>query len=260
MLRRIWLLAGIVLLMTPGLAFSGLTKGEIKIQGDQEALRGIESLSVLTRIRGMNLYLAGSRMGGKDRDLPSADEVKQAVTQQLEAAGFDIQDDAPTTLTIEFDTPEATFMTYVNFIISEKATLVRDANEEKTIAVWGATGYQRGEVFPEPVGRLVHALVSSWAQVNGKKLVLQPPQNPATTIVRLLPDKKFSLNGREYGHDQLVEVVGALPEAEREVVQVVSDWVTRSDAAPVFKILKDAGFNARIDFQFDQGKDAQHAF
>jgi hypothetical protein len=238
-----------------GRLLAGLEDGDLRIQGDKNDLRGVASLAIQCEISGINLHLKGD---GKPP--VTTNDVTQAVSQQIEKAGLVVKPDAPTTLTIEFDTPRGTLTTYVNFIIAERTALLRDHTVERKIPIWMATGYERGQVYPEPVGRLTRALLSNWGEANGKKVDLPPEKKPGVTTVILLRDKRFSLNGKEYPHSELVDVVKSLPETERELVKVQSGWETRSDAGGVFKALKDAGFNAKIDFKLGDGGAEEQQF
>ncbi len=246
--RKSLLFLVLVVIASSRIVQAGLTDGDIKVQGDKSDLRGVRSLSIRYEIRGVNFYLKGKGDSGA-----SMKDVKLDITQALEKAGLSVSADSPTILTVEFDTPGGTFMTYVNFILHKRVTLPRDKTIERKIPIWMATGYERNQVFPEPVRRLTRTLIAHWAEANGKEVSLPPEEKPIVIIVKLLPDKQFELSGKKYPHDKLLAVIQAIPQVEKKLIKVQSGWNTRADAGPLFRILKDAGLKAKIDFKSGGG-------
>lgn len=246
--RKSFLFLVLVLIGSSRIALAGLTDGDIKVKGDKSDLRGVMSLSIRYEIRGVNFYLKGKGDSGA-----TTNDVKLDITQALEKAGLSVSADSPTILTVLFDTPGGTFMTYVNFILHERATLLRDKTVERKILIWMATGYESTQVFPEPVRRLTRTFIAHWAEANGKEVSLSPEKKPIVIIVKLLPGKQFELSGKKYPHDKLLAVIQAMPQVEKKLIKVQSGWNTRADAGPLFRVLKDAGLKAKIDFRFGEG-------
>jgi len=235
-------------------AFAGITDGDIKVQGDTADLKGIQSLAVQCKVRGANLYLKG------EGDSPSTDMVVSSVTDELKAIGITVDTNAPTVLLVECDTPGGTFMTYVNFIVQERAVLLRDRTSERKITIWMATGYQRGQVHPEPVGRLTRTFGRHWAEANGKTISLPPEKRTEELVVKLMPQSQCEVNGKTYSHDELIAALKKMEGADKKLIKVSSGWPTRSDMGAVFKMLKDAGFNAKIDFRMGEGGEEEKSF
>jgi len=232
-----------------------LEEGGVHIQGDKRDLRGVAAIGVRCEIRGMNLYLKGDGVPPV-----TTKDVTLTVSQQFGKAGLAVQADAPTLLIVECDTPPATLMTYVNFIVTKRVASPSDPVVERLIPVWIGTGYERRQVHPEPVGRLTRAFLTQWAEANGKSVDVPPEEVPSVVTVILLPNKKFSFNGMEHPHEQLIDVLKALTTAERELVMLQSGWQTREDAGGVFETLINAGFKAKIDFKLGGGGPEENSF
>jgi len=123
-----------------------------------------------------------------------------------------------------------------------------------------ATGYERGKIYPQPVRRLSHAFIQQWAMANNNSISLQAERQPDVLVVKLLPRKKFEFNNQIYAYSQLLSVLANITDVQQKLIKVQSAWQTRSDAGTIFKIIKDAGFNAKIDFKFGQGGKDEQSF
>ena len=227
-------------------AHSSLHDGEIIVQGEQDNLRGVSTLEVECTIRGTNFYLTG-----RENPELTIDNVKLSVTHQLEKAGITVNESAPTALIVEFDTPGGTLMTYVNFIVVNKA---------RGEVIWMATGYDRGKVYPEPVERLTRRMLLQWTEANDKALDIPAEKKRSIIVITLLPGRQFSINDKRYPYQELINVLKAFPPIECDVVKVQSDWNTRSEMGSIYKLLVDSGFNAKIDYQSGEGGEQEKQF
>lgn len=225
-----------------------IAQEEIRVQGKPADLKRIKVLSIRCEVDKMSQYFHfddHEKIG-----YVSTDSLENELAEILRQYGIKVVLNSPTVLTIDFTTPGGTLMTYVSLVVSEKAVLIRDSSNVKYITIWMATGYKRSQIYPQPFKNLVLTFIKNWGEAKGRSLDLPFEKHPEYIIVKLHPEKKFEFNDIIYTHDEMVEILEAVPDIKLMIIKILSSWETRSDTSPVFKKLKDAGFNAKIEFNF----------
>lgn len=224
-----------------------IAQEEIRIQGKPADLKGIKVISIRCEVDKMSQHFHFDDY--EKNGYVSTDSLESELAKILRQYGIKVEPNSPTILTVDFTTPGGTLMTYVSFIVSEKTVLMRDSSK-KDITIWMATGYERSQIYPQPFKNLVLTFIKNWGEAEGISMDMPFEKHPEYIIVKLLPEKKFEFNGIIYTHDEMLEILEVVQDVQHMIIKILSSWETRSDASQVFKKLKDAGFNAKIEFNF----------
>jgi hypothetical protein len=238
-----------------GYVFAQKEENGVMIMGEEQNLKGMSVLSVKTEIIGNNLYLQGEGDPSIDTDF-----VRDFVIKELENAGLKVGEDSDRFLTLVFYTPEATFMTYVNLVITDGDLVINKETGERREPLWLAQGYERFQVYPQPITRIANIFIKHWASVNGKKVDIAEEKEPSIINIDLLSDKKFIMNNMIYAQDDIIAVIKSIPGAEREKIILKSTFDTRAVAGDLYKRCIDNGLPVSLKYDLSGNSKEEDEF